>query len=214
MADQTLASALEREHHEIDLAIEAYLITSGGERGRVEYLTQAMTALRRHIYLARSSEPSSRADACRKAGRAQTRNRSRRQQADQVSREDAAMTEGLVTRTSAHAFAETLERLQLAIAAIGFRVFARIDHRAAAREHGLELPATTVLVFGNPSVGTPAMLTNPLAALELPLRVLVREDGDEVLVSFEDPGFVARRFGIPVEVPAHAEEVVRRALAP
>jgi hemerythrin-like domain-containing protein len=48
---ETLAAALELEHREIDRSIEAYLTTSGEERGPTGYLTQAMTALRRHIFL-------------------------------------------------------------------------------------------------------------------------------------------------------------------
>lgn len=121
--------------------------------------------------------------------------------------------EGVVSRESPYDFAETLARLEQAIAAIGFDIFTRIDHRAAAIKHGLEMPPTTVLVFGNPSIGTPAMLANPPVALELPLRVLVAEDAGRARVGFQEPAFVARRFGIPTEVPAHAEEVVRRALA-
>jgi uncharacterized protein (DUF302 family) len=122
--------------------------------------------------------------------------------------------EGVVTRESPFPLAETLQRLEQAIDAIGFHVFARIDHQTAARRHGLEMPSATVLVFGNPSVGTPAMLANPLAALELPLRVLVWEDERaQARVSFEEPEFVARRFAIPVEIPAHAAAVVQRALA-
>lgn len=125
------------------------------------------------------------------------------------------VTEGVVTHPSSYSLKETLERLEVAISALGFGVFTRIDHRAAAREHGLEMSSATVIFFGNPSIGTPAMLTNPLAALQLPLRLLVWEvEAGRIGVSFEDARFVARRFGIPVEVPAHAEKVVRLALAP
>lgn len=75
-------------------------------------------------------------------------------------------------------FVRTLGRLIAAIEVAGMRVFARIDHAAAAREVDLSMPQTTVLIYGNPKGGTPMMLASPAAALDLPLRVLVREDAD------------------------------------
>ena len=74
-------------------------------------------------------------------------------------------------------FTRTLQRLEQTIEAAGLTIFARIDHAAAARGVGLTMPATTVLVYGNPRGGTPVMLAGPHLALDLPLRVLVREGG-------------------------------------
>lgn len=79
---------------------------------------------------------------------------------------------------SIYTFAETIGRLRAALESKGFTIFATIDHRAAAQSVGLEMPPTTVLVFGNPRGGTPLMVAAPDFALELPLRVLVREDGN------------------------------------
>ena len=73
------------------------------------------------------------------------------------------------------AFAATLERLDRAIEAAGMMIFSRIDHAAGAQAAGLDMPPTVVLVYGNPSGGTPIMLSTPQAALDLPLRVLVRK---------------------------------------
>ena len=76
-------------------------------------------------------------------------------------------------------FQATLERLIEAIARAGLILFDRIDHAAGALQAGLEMPPSTVLTYGHPKGGTPLMLAAPLAALDLPLRVLVRvrEDG-------------------------------------
>ncbi len=64
-------------------------------------------------------------------------------------------------------------------------VFARIDHAAGAQAVGMTMPPTIVLMYGNPRGGTPIMLAAPRAALDLPLRVLVREDADgRAIVSF------------------------------
>ena len=74
------------------------------------------------------------------------------------------------------AFEPTLERLEQRIEQVGMSVFARIDHAAGAREFGMEMPPTVVLLYGSPRGGTPIMLEVPQAALDLPLRVLVRQD--------------------------------------
>lgn len=84
----------------------------------------------------------------------------------------------LLEQTSAWPFALTLDRLTAAIEGAGLKVFARIDHAAGAKEVGLTLPPTVVLLYGSPKGGTPLMLAAPAAALDLPLRVLVREGAD------------------------------------
>jgi uncharacterized protein (DUF302 family) len=59
-------------------------------------------------------------------------------------------------------------------------VFARINHADAAREAGMERAAEEVVLFGNPRVGTPLMQTDPRVGVELPLRLLIWEDGARV----------------------------------
>ncbi|MDP3418479.1 DUF302 domain-containing protein [Falsiroseomonas sp.] len=83
---------------------------------------------------------------------------------------------GLVTLPSAHALRPTLDRFGAAVRAAGWKVFAEIDHAAAARDAGLPLRGRTVVLFGNPAAGTPGMAANPTLALDLPMRVLVWED--------------------------------------
>jgi uncharacterized protein (DUF302 family) len=73
-------------------------------------------------------------------------------------------------------FEPTVERLIKAIEKAGLTLFAQIDHAAAAKAVGLEMPPTIVLFYGNPRGGTPIMLAVPNAALEMPLRVLIRQD--------------------------------------
>ena len=76
---------------------------------------------------------------------------------------------------SSYPFAVTLARLRSDLEARGFRIFATIDHRGAAQSVELVMPPTTVLIYGDPRSGTPLMLSAPDFALELPLRLLVRE---------------------------------------
>jgi uncharacterized protein (DUF302 family) len=107
---------------------------------------------------------------------------------------------GVATIASAHGYATTLGRLQVAILAGGLSLVARVDHAAAAARVGLTMPPTAVLVFGDPRVGTPLMLEAPLLALDLPLRLLVQEDArGGVWVSCNDAGYLANRYGLPAD---------------
>ena len=89
--------------------------------------------------------------------------------------------DAVIEHVGPHGFDATLARLTEAIGRAGLILFARIDHSAGAREVGLAMPPTTVLIYGHPKGGTPLMLASPFVALDLPLRVLVREreDGED-----------------------------------
>ncbi len=84
--------------------------------------------------------------------------------------------QGLTTLPSGHTVRVTLDRFAAAVREEGWVVFTEIDHAAAASAAQLSLPPRTVLIFGNPRTGTPAMAAQPTLALDLPLRVLVWED--------------------------------------
>jgi uncharacterized protein (DUF302 family) len=103
--------------------------------------------------------------------------------------------EAVVTKTSPWSMADTVARLSAVVAARGLEVYAVIDHSGKARDVGLALRETRLVIFGSPSAVTPLIDTRPLAALDLPLRVLVWEDGHRTLVSYPAPTAVARRYG-------------------
>lgn len=106
----------------------------------------------------------------------------------------AAASSGLVTVASNHAASETIERLEAAVRAKGWVVFANLDHAAAAAAAGLQLRPRTVIVFGNPKGGTPAMRTNPTLAIDLPLKALVWEDdGGKVWLTYNSAEFIGQR---------------------
>ena len=82
-------------------------------------------------------------------------------------------------------FSETVETLVDAIEKVGMNVFAKIDHGANAQEVGMHLPPSFVLIYGHARGGTPVMQAAPAAALDLPLRVLIREtERGETLIAF------------------------------
>lgn len=103
-------------------------------------------------------------------------------------------------------FAATLDRLTVAIERSGSTIFARIDHAAGARQAGLEMPPTVVLIYGNPKGGTPIMIAGPDAALDLPLRVLIRErtDGSVVVIYYPIAATLIAA-GVPAELAARLE---------
>lgn len=82
----------------------------------------------------------------------------------------------LVTRESCDDAAQTVQRLLASLDRRNLRLFSLIDHAAVAATVGLELPPTQVIAFGSPQVGTPLMQVAPTLAIDLPLRILVRED--------------------------------------
>lgn len=85
---------------------------------------------------------------------------------------------GVITKASAHSADATTRRLEDAIKSRGFMVFGRLDHAAAAKDFGLSMPYSIVVVFGNPKLGTPNFVKNPPLAIDLPLKALVWEDKD------------------------------------
>jgi uncharacterized protein (DUF302 family) len=82
----------------------------------------------------------------------------------------------LVMLPSVHGVSQTIERLRGLLGQKQIQVFAHIDHAAGAKDVGLALRATEVLIFGNPRAGTPLMQSQQTIGLDLPLRVLVWED--------------------------------------
>ena len=108
----------------------------------------------------------------------------------------ADVVEDVVTKESPWSLDDTVSRLSAVAAARGMKVFAVIDHSGEARNVGLELRDTKVVIFGSPQAGTPVMVAAPLAALDLPLRVLVWVDGYQTKVSYTAPATLAARYGL------------------
>jgi len=106
------------------------------------------------------------------------------------------MSAELISKQTAKDVVAAVAALRAAVEARGITVSAVIDHAEAARGAGLSLPGETVVIFGNPSVGTAVMAADARAGLDLPLRVLVREvDGGSELV-YRDPRALARDFDL------------------
>ncbi|CAM3049816.1 DUF302 domain-containing protein [Paracoccus nototheniae] len=95
-----------------------------------------------------------------------------------------AHAEDWVIKSSPHDVATTADRLEAIIDDSPATLIARVDHQAAAEGAGLQMDPATVLIFGNPQIGTPLMQADPRAALDLPLRVLVWQQGGATSVGY------------------------------
>ena len=100
----------------------------------------------------------------------------------------------VITKFSSRSVAETVDRLTNVITDRGFTLFRIIDHSGTAERVGVQLPDSKLVMFGRPNVGAGVMLAAPTAGLDLPLKVLVWENGDgAVSVSYNSPTFMAER---------------------
>jgi uncharacterized protein (DUF302 family) len=108
---------------------------------------------------------------------------------------------GILSTRSPHGVSETVSILTDEIAAAGATMFAVVDHSGEAARAGLSLRDTKLLIFGNPKGGTAAMVAAPLAAIDLPLKLLVWEDEEgAVWMSHIDPQWLAERYGLATDV--------------
>jgi uncharacterized protein (DUF302 family) len=109
----------------------------------------------------------------------------------------------------------TIDRFEAAVKKRGFMVFARLDHAAAAESVGLKMPRATVIVFGNPRLGTPGFIKTPTLAIDLPLKVMVWEDANgKVWLSYNLAeylhGTIYVRHGAPTDKAVGGDATTRR----
>jgi uncharacterized protein (DUF302 family) len=107
---------------------------------------------------------------------------------------------GIVTKLSELSVAGTVTKFTGMISAKGVRLFAVIDQSAEARQAGLSLRETTLVIFGSPAAGTPVMAASPLAALDLPLKVLVWDDDGQTKVTYYSPAALAARYHLGTDL--------------
>jgi uncharacterized protein (DUF302 family) len=114
---------------------------------------------------------------------------------------------GIVTKLSPLPVAGTVTKLTGMINAKGIKLFAVIDQSAEARQAGLSLRETTLVIFGSPAAGTPVMAASPLAALDLPLKVLVWDDDGQTKVTYYSPDALAARYHLGADLAGNLAAV-------
>ena len=94
------------------------------------------------------------------------------------------------------AFEETVAALQKTLNSKGITIFATIEHHKAAEVVGESMQPATVLIVGNPKVGTALMQENPLLTIELPLKILIYEERKTVNIRYEKIAAIAEKYHI------------------
>jgi uncharacterized protein (DUF302 family) len=114
-----------------------------------------------------------------------------------ISLNASAHDSGLITKPSKYSYQETQSRLEAALKEKGMTLFAKVDHTEGATQVGLKMLPETVTIFGNPKGGTPFMVSQPLAAIDFPLKALVWEDSHgKVFLSYNTLDYITHRHKI------------------
>jgi uncharacterized protein (DUF302 family) len=105
--------------------------------------------------------------------------------------------DGVIRLQSAYDMSETIDRLKTDIAEKGIKFFDEIDQSKLAADAGIQLAPSTLLIFGNPPLGTLFITADPDAGLDWPVRLLVyQDDKGQVWLAYTDFGWIAKRHGI------------------
>jgi uncharacterized protein (DUF302 family) len=108
---------------------------------------------------------------------------------------------GIISIPSNHSVDQTVEKLKGILEAKGVTLFALIDHSGEAEKAGMKMHPTKLLIFGSPKAGTPLMLAAPSSAIDLPLKILIWEDGQgKVWVSYNSLDYLKERHGLSQEL--------------
>lgn len=109
--------------------------------------------------------------------------------------------EDWVVRESSVGVAQTVARLREAIDRSGSRVLAVFDHREAAEAVGVEIAHSTVILFAKPKSAAPLIREQPRAAMDMPQKILVWEEGGSTYAGFVSPAMLVRRHGFDAGHP-------------
>jgi uncharacterized protein (DUF302 family) len=117
--------------------------------------------------------------------------------ASAISPAKADSDDGIVRIKSAVSMPEAIARIKADIAGKGIKFFAEIDQSKLAADAGIKLRPSTLLVFGNPPLGTQFITSNPNAGLDWPVRLLLtQDDNGDVWAVWTDFEWIARRHNI------------------
>jgi len=110
-------------------------------------------------------------------------------------------TQGIITRTSPYTVKETIDRLVVYLEKNGATIYGRINQQNEVRHTGKEIRPLEFLLFGTPAKGAAIMEANPLAALDLPLKIVAWETADQTVnIAWNDPLFIKDRYSLPVQL--------------
>jgi uncharacterized protein (DUF302 family) len=115
---------------------------------------------------------------------------------------------GIVTLRCHQSVDQTVQKLEGILKAKDVKLFGLVDHSGEAARAGMQMRPTKLAIFGNPKAGTPLMIASPSIAIDLPLKILVWEDGDgQACISYNAPAYLGKRHGLPQELLQNIEVV-------
>jgi uncharacterized protein (DUF302 family) len=104
---------------------------------------------------------------------------------------------GVIIKSSTYSVKETIDRLQAFLQQHGATIYSRIDQQAELQKAGINISPLEFIMFGNPKAGGPIMIKNPVAALDLPLKVIAWEDDQKnVFVAYNDGLYIEDRYSL------------------
>ena len=107
-------------------------------------------------------------------------------------------SKGVESLLSKHSVDETVRRFTSLLQQKGIKLFAVVDHSGEAHAAGLELRPTRLVIFGSPKAGTPIMQASQMAAIDLPLKLLVwTDDNQQTWTSWNSPQYLQQRHEFP-----------------
>ena len=110
--------------------------------------------------------------------------------------------DGIIKKKSAHSVKVTLDRLENVLKKKGIGIAVRWNHAAKAKGAGFEMRDTEILIFGNPKMGSPLMLSNQQIGIDLPMKALAYKDAKgQVWLAYNDPAYLKNRHGISDKDP-------------
>lgn len=90
-------------------------------------------------------------------------------------------------RTTPRPFTETLEAVQEAAKAAGFRIPGVIDLAASMRKEGIEREPYAVIELCNAEIASGVLQVNPMIGTLMPCRIAVYEEGARTVVAMALP---------------------------
>ncbi len=110
---------------------------------------------------------------------------------------------GITIRKSQYTVKETIDRLQAALEQHGVTIYARIDQQQELQKVGQTIAPLEYLLFGNPKAGGPVMVENPVAALDLPLKLIAWQDDQQAVhIAYNDASYIKNRYSLSAGVSA------------
>lgn len=123
---------------------------------------------------------------------------------------------GVTTRQSPYTVKETIDRLQAALEENKVTIYARINQQQELQKVGQIIPPLEFLLFGNPKAGGPVMMENPVAALDLPLKVIAWQDEQQIVhVAYNDASYIKNRYSLSANVsaPLNIDQLIAKILS-